>query len=358
MKMIRTVFIAALAAFSLGAAAQALELNSVKASGIPALAAGLSIPAPRLEEALALGTGPDPVVITLAGLKFEEIGGLLEVRHFLKLVKILFPKRNFKEAELTAAFADFNREYFFIEDEEDVLALAATTVQKEPDNYVEACVRAVPGFADHDVVLIPFPWSRDPGDSEEVMPGLAAKIIEIYDAYKASGRPIYIMAHSWGSVLTHSALHAVERVRPDVRIDKFITVGSPLMPANFIVKLFLKIEIKQGDLEKAVSRPSVLKSWTNIWTSRDAFSNFIAAADHNYQADAEVEKVEPLLIDLILHNKPLRKEAKKDLYKVRNVDDWHSSYFYDYKATLNSLQKELSAAVFRPYVAPEVLPGE
>ena len=359
MKMIKIMLIAFLAVSAPQTALPALELNSVKAHDIPALAAGLSVPAASpLDAALAPESALDPVVITLAGLEFEEIGGPLEVRHFLKLLKIFFPKRNFRENELAAAFADFNREYFFLEDEDDALALAAASDQKLPDNYVEASVRDVPGYAQHNVTVVPFLWSRDPDDSEEVTPVLAGKIIEVYDAYKASGRPIYILAHSWGSVLSHSALHAVARVRPDVRISKFITVGSPLMPANFVVNLFLKIEVKKEDLERAVSKPSIVKTWNNLWASRDAFSNAIASADTNYQADAEVEKVEPELINLILHNKPLKKDAKKDLFKVRNIEDWHSSYFYDYKATLKSLQKEISAVVFKPHLAPEILPGE
>jgi len=359
MQMAQIFFIAIFTVLTLPAHTSASELNALDAASVQNLTASLEFPQPKaaMDEIIEPKDGRDPVIITVAGLSFDEIGiGPLEIKHFLKLLKLFFPKKEVSAEELASRFLAFNRDYFFLEDGDDLNDLAgAQDARKLPDNYLEVKLREIPGYDNHDVVIKSFAWSRDPGDSEATVPELEKKIVEVYDAYKASGRPVYILAHSWGSVLTHSALHRVARARPDIRIDKLITAGSPLMPANFVVKLFLSLEIRQEHLEKAVSKPAILKIWRNIWAMRDAYSNAIAAADSNYQADSAVENVEPMLIELILHNKPLKKEARRDLFKIRNIKDWHTSYFFDYQATLKSIQKEISVAIFRPHLAPEVM---
>jgi len=359
MRMVRTVFTVVLALILVAAPASAAELNALDCAAAAELAAGtpFPLPSPAFADILEPRKGQGPVVITVAGLSFGELGiGPLEVKHFIRLFELFFPKKTINEEELASRFMAFNRDYFFLEDRDGLLtASGAQSQRKLPDNYLEMKLKEIPGYAAHGVVVKPFPWSRDPGDSATTIPELTKKIIEVYDAYKATGRPVYILAHSWGSVLTHTALHRVARVRPDVRIDKLITAGSPLMPANIVVKLFLGLEVTKEHLEKAVSKPAILKTWRNIWSMRDAYSNAIAAADSNYQADSGVENVEPLLIDLILHNKLLKKEARRDLFKIRSIKDWHSAYFFDYQATLNSIQKEISVAIFKPHLAPEVV---
>ena len=356
MKMIKTAITAVFAVFTLGTALPAFELNAVKASDIPALAADLNIPAAKaMSDAIFQDNAADPVIITVPGLSFAEIGPApLELKFFLNLFKLLFPKKHVSEGTLSPEFETFNREYFMLEDGE---SFPASRARRVPDNYIEEKLKELPGYASHNLVIIPFRWSRDPDDSETVIPLLTAKIAEVYDAYKNSGRPVYILAHSWGSVLTHSALHQLDRTRPDVRIGRLITMGSPLMPANFVVKMFVKVGIKKEHLEKAVSKPAIVSQWRNIWASRDMMSNAITSADSNNQVDTSVENVEPQLIDLILHNKLLKKEARIDLFKIRSIADWHGSYFYDYKATLKSLQKEIFIPIFKPVLAPQLVDG-
>lgn len=335
----------------------AYELNAVSKSDIPEISAALDLRLPAVDEAIIPKDGLDPVVITVPGLKFGEVGwGPLELKHFLKLLNIFFPNKTIDAADIVNTFVAFDKDYFFTDDEESTADLAAELPQRAmPDNYLELKLKEIPGYENHDIKITPFGWSRDPADTEKTVPELEKTIIGTYDAYKNTGRPVYILAHSWGSVLTHEALHRVEKYRPDVKIDKLITAGSPLVPANFVVKLFMKLEIKKEHLEKAVTKPSIVKVWRNIWATRDAYSNAIPAADSNFQADSEVENVEPTLINLILHNKLLKKEARKDLFKIRNIKDWHASYFFDFKASLNSIHKEISVSVFRPVLAPQVV---
>jgi len=319
-------------------------------------AAKAPVPLPAFTEALSPKNGLDPVVITVAGLKFGEIGwGSLELRNFLRAVQFFFGNKEISESDIVNGVVSFSPRYFFPEDDEDARELPVQDPARLEDNYLEQKLKEIPGYDSHSVIVIPFAWSRDPGDSRQTVPQLQEKITEVYDAFKDSGRPIYILAHSWGSVLTHTALHRVARARPDVRIDKLITAGSPLVPANFVVKLFMKLEVRKERLEKRVRKPAIVRTWRNFWALRDAYSNSIPAADTNYQADAEVENVEPTLIDIILHKKPLRKEARKDLFKIRDIKAWHGAYFFDYRASLKSIEKEIYVPVFQPALAPQVV---
>lgn len=313
-------------------------------------------PLPRpAAEALLPKAGLDPVVITVPGLKFGEIGwGSLELRNFLRFVQFFTRNKDITDADIADGIVGFSPRYFFPPREIE-RELAAERAVRLPDNYLELKLKEIPGYENHNVIVLPFAWSRDPGDSRAEIPRLEARIAEVYDAFKGSGRPIYILAHSWGSVLTHTALHRVARGRPDVKIDKLITAGSPLVPGNFVVKMFMKLEVRKEKLEPVVRKPANVGVWRNYWASRDAYSNRIPAADYNFQADQAVENYEPTLINLILHNKLLRKDARMDLFKMRDIKAWHGAYFFDYKASLKSIEKEIAVEVFRPAVAPQVV---
>lgn len=354
MEMIKTGLVAVFALFTFNAPVAAFELPSLSREDVRC-----SAPAPETEflrPALAEVTDPvrglDPVVITISGLRFGEIGwGSAELRNILRVARFFF-RKDVSEDDVVNGIVYFSPRYFFPEDEEDGRSIMDARL---PDDYLELKLQEIPGYDQHDVKVVPFPWSRDPEDSKTTIPALQAKIAEVYDAYKGSGRPIYILAHSWGSVLAHTALHRLYEARPDVRIDKFITAGSPLVPANIVVRLFMKVEkIKEG-LKKKVTKPANVAIWRNVWAMRDAYSNAIPAADSNYQADAEVENLEPTLIQLILHNKLLKKQARRDLFTIRDIKAWHGAYFYDYRAELKSLQKEIYVPVFRPILAPQVV---
>ncbi len=360
MKTFKNAFIAVITLCAVSAAAPALpELNSLTGADIPKLSDSLDlqIPKPSIAETVAVREGSDPVVITVAGLKFGEIGwGPFELRNLFKLIDLFFPGNTSDGLSWWERVKAFYSEHLFLENDEDVRAMEQTSTRHRwPDNYLETKLQSIPGFQLHDIVVIPFPWSREPSDTNTTVPLLENRIIEIYDTYKATGRPIYILAHSWGTVLAHEALHRVEIRRPDVKIAKLITAGSPLVPSNPVVELFLRCEVYKEHLTRAVTKPANVGVWHNLWAKRDMYSNAIPAADSNYQADANVENVEPLLIQLILHNKLLKADARHDLIKMRNIKDWHAAYFFDYKASLKSLGKEIFVPIFRPVVAPEVM---
>jgi hypothetical protein len=359
MKTIKTTFITAFAILALSAGAQAFELQRVKAADIPALAPSVQAASAdeALDKAVFGAAGPGPVIITVPGLSFAEIGpGRLELKYLFKLINFFFPKRKITEHQLEPAFDQGMREYFMLEEDEPLPSFAAASPasnKRVPDDYLEAKLRDLPGFANSDIILAPFRWSRDPDDTDRVIPELTARLAAVYDAYKGTGRPIYIVAHSWGSILSHTAMHRVKAARPDVRIDRWITLGSPLVPGNVVVDIFVKVGVRKEHFEKTVSKPANLAQWRNIWAERDVLSNAIQPADVNYKVDGAVD-VESQLINLILFNKPLKKLARADLLTIRNPADWHSSYFYDYKAYLKSLEREVFVPVFRPVLAPQI----
>ena len=330
----------------------ASDLPAFTAKDIPSIDGDLRLPEPaRLE--LLPRSGPPPVVVTVAGLKFQKVGwGPFNPVALEKLfISIFHWQKPADRQVLETAFKDFPRLYADVTQEE----MSEQAGRELPDNYLEARLQELPEYAASNLTIIPFTWSRDPADSKIVIPAFAEQLARVYDTYKATGRPIYVFTHSWGSVLMHDVLHELASARPDIKIDKFITTGSPLVPGNAIVSGFMELERKKEGLMPEVSKPAIVRTWINIWSSRDAFSNSIPAADSNTQVDASLEKVELPLIKLILDAPLLRNQASKDLIKMDNPITWHAAYFYDFAATLDSLKKNISLTVFRPVVAAQVI---
>ena len=118
---------------------------------------------------------------------------------------------------------------------------------------------------------------------------------------------------------------------------------------------FKKLEIEKEDLMNVVSKPANVRYWKNVWSSRDPFSNTIAAADVNVQIDAAVGAPEGKLTHLILYGTGGRRlEAKTDLITIMNVRLWHKSYFNDYKAYLKTINQNIYVRVFDPQVAKQL----
>jgi hypothetical protein len=345
--------------------AQADSISSI--DGLGALNAGdlaeaakgspISLPLPKPSAA----SSKIPVVITVPGLKFAEVGwGPLEPRSFIKLAQVLLSdskenrgaKTPAASAALESAFAEYNAQFDDLREAEALLAKTPGSTRDafaSDDSYLEDTLSQTPACAR--LKVVPFLWSRDPGDTEAAVEQFIPKLAQVYDKYKNTGQPIYILAHSWGTVIMHDVLHRLAKDRPDVKIDKFITLGSPLMPGNAIITLFKKVQIYKQDLEKAVRKPANVRYWKNVWSSRDPFSNEISAADENFQDDKDVEpNLEALLRERILDGTGGRMQAKTDLIAIMNVRLWHKSYYSDYSAYLKTLDKHISVTVYDPHV--------
>ena len=362
---LRTIAFLAVVSFSASAnAGEFTAMESLRSADLPSIDVSKSpvsdvLPVPRpvstgiMAELNNSKTGMNPVIITVAGLSFGDIGfGPFDINHLRQLFNFLFPKKDYNDTDLVNAVTSFNKSRFVPAGGEEASG-PDQPAARLPDNYLEAKVAEIPEYSQNKITLVPFIWSRDPDNSAETVPEFEKKLVEVYETYK--GRPIHILAHSWGTVLIHEALHRVSLSHPEVKIDKLITTGSPLVPANAVVRLFFDLETKKGNIRKVASKPANVKTWINIWAGRDPYSNAISAADSNTQIDSNVENVEPALINLILFNKTLKQAATRDLIKIRNFADWHFSYIFDYKASLESIHKDIFVPVFAPVVVPPLL---
>ena len=328
------------------------ELPAFASTGIVSAVYDFKFPEPAVN-APPPRCGLPPVVITVPGLKYSK----LDIKALtIPILRELF-ESVFKKLKLTdrrsfeASFQEFLRQNDAASGEE----AAAPLTRELPDNYLEARLQEMPEYAANAFTIIPFPWSRDPDDSAGVVPGFVDKLALVYDTYKGTGRPIYILAHSWGSVLMHDAMHRLEKTRPDVKIDRFITTGSPLTPGYAVIRSYVSVESREEGLITKVSKPSIVREWVNIWSSRDVLSNAIPYADSNTRTDASVENLEPKLIKLILTHPSESVQAGKDLAKLRNFIPWHKSYIYDFSASIDSLKKMINVTIFLPIVAPEII---
>ncbi len=342
--------------FAAAGEVRAPELSPLNAADISALAPDIRLPAAAIED-LAPRESLAPVIITVHGIRFDQLGwGPLETHSLTAFFHSIFNKESLNEASVAKGVAEYNKQ-FDILNEGGEFRPDTRNSGPMPDECLEEELGKLPEFSEGRVTFVPFQWSRDPDESNKVVPVFVEKLAAVYDTYKGTGRPIYILAHSWGSVLMHETMHRLGKVRPDVKIDKFVTVGSPLVPGNPFIKIFMTAQTTAEHLQTKVTKPAILGYWKNIWASRDPFSNEIKAADSNTQVDKKVPQFEPTLKDLILHNKELRDAAKNDFFALINFKAWHASYVYDFEASLKSLNKNVHVRVLKPIIVPQLEEG-
>lgn len=325
------------------------NLNIITASDIGALP-GDSIPLPKAP----LSTQA-PLVITVPGLRFDTIKwGPLTYELFSEMAKYWInglKKPGAKSAEseevIKAAYAKYAEQFEPFQEAAAHLPEPELT-RSEPDNYLEARLAQAPVCSR--LTVAPFPWSRNPADTAATVARFVPQLIRAYDSNRGSARPVYILAHSWGTVLMHEALTQVAVQRPDIKIDKFFTLGSPLTPGNFLVKAFNGVQQNAVGVDKPVNRPANVRYWRNVWAAHDYFSNAIKAADVNVQVDASVGAPENELAKFLLHSWHVV-QAKTDFITLLNVRNWHSSYYKDFDAYLQTLDRHIHLVVFDPEVA-------
>lgn len=334
------------------------NLNSITAadiSGFPYAA----IPLPNAPLAAQA-----PLVITVPGLKFETLNwGKLSYELFSELASQWFPglrkgpqgtRSAASEAVIRAAYAEYNEQLEPFREAAEQLPESGVT-RAEPDNYLEISLAQAPSCSG--LTVVPFAWSRNPADTAATVKRFVPMLIQAYDSNRGSSRPVYVLTHSWGSVIMHEVLNQVALHRPDIKVDKFFTLGSPLVPGNFIIKAFSSIQYDTAGLDKNIRKPANVRYWRNVWAGHDYFSNAVKAADVNVQADASVGAPESELAYNILHGLHII-QAKDDLLTLFNLRSWHASYYRDYDAYLKSLDRHIRLVIFNPEVAaPLVSPA-
>jgi pimeloyl-ACP methyl ester carboxylesterase len=295
--------------------------------------------------------GKDVVVISVCGIRFNELG----VRGFELSMLVWYWHRLFPGKEVDAPTLG-RMVQALGPDAGDSGASAAKAPLHYPDDYVETTLRQQFSATGKNYLVVPLPWTRNPQKSKAAIADFKVWLAQICDAAQKNGKPVYVVAHSWGSLLVYETLEDLAKSGSPVRVDKFVTLGSPLVPSRWLLKLFVELEEHYQDLEKNVAKPANVKTWINFWAQHDWFSNRIAAADGgDFRVDAAADSL-ARMIDRVLFSPEaaLVKLAVKDLAELNNLDSWHFSYMYGYHQSFPSISRQADIDVLGPDILPEL----
>ncbi len=300
--------------------------------------------------AIPAAPAPQPaqkaVVISIVGVNFTKIGfGKLESARINEITEHFNPGAR-------------QNENLFSSDLNGIEEAAWTSGQetKYPDDYLDSNLAKILPREEYEIV--PVRWSRDPEDSVAAVLLVENAIKTVFAEARAEGRPVYVVAHSWGTVLAHTALNRLAASNPEVRIDKLITMGSPLVPGYWWLNIFMKHEITCGQLQSYVAKPANTAYWLNVWARSDLFSNLIAAADRNLLEDDWTAPVEAQVKLSAEADHSLRDAALLDLFFLKNPKTWHFAYVFDFQAFMRTLQKSYEKRILAPVISGELLRGE
>ncbi len=287
-----------------------------------------------------------PVVVTVSGMRMGEIDIGIKIKYILMVWNWIFPDRRMDPDYVAEQIKRMDAEEREIGIEE-----APST-----PNDVELSLRVAAAAQKIDLEVINFAWDQAPGDSDKTIELFKAQLLAAYQHSRERGAPLYIVAHSWGTVLMHDVLQRLEKEHSPVQVDRFVTMGSPLVPQAWFVRLFKDIEnIKEG-LQRRVSKPKNVKCWVNLWASLDPYSSDITVADQNLQVDTQaLPYIQKLLA--LQPTFPDPKMIKQDLKVFRSANSWHKSYYRKFKSVFKSLNQEVDWDVLHDQLGA-VLPSQ
>ena len=138
----------------------------------------------------------------------------------------------------------------------------------------------------------------------------------------ASGQRILLVAHSMGSIIAYDALRVLERDAPSLRVDHFVTLGSPLG----LAEVKLKVAGEHGE----VRVPDNVGQWTNLADRRDIATVAGALAD-DYAPNR--------------HGAGVRDQAVVNAYRRPNGElNPHKSYGYLRTPELSEIAMEFTTS--------------
>jgi pimeloyl-ACP methyl ester carboxylesterase len=227
-----------------------------------------------------------------------------------------------------------------------------------PNDYLEISLRDRLSEAGKKYLVVPMPWTRNPQKSAEAIADFKLWLVQVCDAAHKNGKPVYVVAHSWGALLVYEAMAGLAKEGSPIRVDKFVTLGSPL--GQWWLKYLAEI-VNQG-WDQTVSMPANVNTWYNYWAKRDRFSASIPFANGgNFQVDAPADSIQTMLLAKIAQNVNLTKAChdtrmavEKDLAALYDTSAWHASYLYDYDKFFPSIGERLKISVFSPKILPRL----
>lgn len=318
----------------------------------------------------------DAVLIAIRGLKFIEFGRGLEIKHIknaLTYVNGLSPavqdalgSKQYEAAIQTEMPYEYPKEPLYI-----------------PDNYLTSFLAQRLPETGKKYALVDFVWDRDADGTASAYKNMQQWLERVCALAAAHKKPVYIVAHSWGTVLAHATLSALDKKKSPAHVKMLITMGSPLVPKPTWMKAALKIGLKFSGIDSRVKKPGNVEYWVNLWAEKDIISNQIGAADKNIMVDASAipcrealaQKIARYKRDVEIHKKREQtygyalltmeqlecdrptlpeelKQARADLSAFNSVSVWHGAYFTGVEIKSTALGKDYRLDAVQKFFMP------
>ena len=183
-----------------------------------------------------------PVVVTVSGMEMAKIGIGIEYGYILKVWHWLFPDDKPDEEAIAERLKELYAEAGSVE----------TQAARKPENYLELDIKKAAEKNGLDLAVVNFRWSRDPKETAPTIESFEKDLLAVRDGEDTRGRPLYIVAHSWGTVLIHEALVRLERRGEPIQVQHLVTLGSPLVPHRLFVRLFKRYHDRVDRLQRRI----------------------------------------------------------------------------------------------------------
>lgn len=298
--------------------------------------------------------GCDAVVLSVRGLDFTEFGEGLEFKNILGIVYKLTGQdvKNIKAdvAEKYAKMLDTDSRYYG-----NPLYIPRTYL------YDFLAKRLPETGRKYEVISLD--WNGDAGQTRKHLKDIEFWVEQAYAEAAKYNKPVHLVAHSWGTVLSHTVLRTLSEKKSPVRISKYVTMGSPLTPTPGVIDVGMKIGKQMYGIHQHVKKPANVGVWINLWAKKDIISNAIKAADANACIDDSAAPYR-LALKRVINGKSTAKatdgkagaervrQARKDLMNLDSTVIWHGSYFAGVEVPLKSVNETYSPDLVRQYFLP------
>ncbi len=272
----------------------------------------------------------DAVVVSVCGLEFADL----------------------KQAILDRLFQHDTRQMAAAASRLNESRLGASVPSTTNNAYLEEALTGMLATAGKHDLVVPLPWDRNVANTDAAEADFMAWLPRIYAATSAAHKPLYVVGHSWGTVMMHHVLVSLAARGSAVRVDRFITLGSPLVPSDALIKLFDGLELPPQDFGVQSAKPANVAAWINFWGARDIFSNTIPAAGAEHRVDDAAAAFNARL-GLALLAPGRKAQAAKDLVTLDDFSLWHASYYAGYDQYFPSIQARLNLDIPDEIVTPD-----
>ncbi|NLO91022.1 MAG: hypothetical protein GX410_03380 [Elusimicrobia bacterium] len=276
------------------------------------------VPAPEM---LFLSRPATARIAVMEGVDFGKMGIGLELRHLKRLWEMIFPGKPFDAQTAEQALRAARERGVYPETDDG----------KYSPTYLEDAFKKLAADNGSGALVFEIYWNRDVDDTELAVKNTKAALLDISNRADRAGVPLYLAGHSWGTVLLYTALMDLQDEGRTVRVEKLITMGSPLMPERAWLKAFVWFEAARARIRKALVKPAGVKRWVNYYADRDIISSSLERADSNVRTDSKADEYEALL------KQQGTPQSRKELSKLRSAALWHRAYYTDFTLELGSI---------------------